>query len=169
MQALGKSFDYIIVDEAHHVEKAVNAVAKGIEMKGLPDGHNQTIARLSCKAFILASATLAQKNCTYSYSLERAITDGYLSDYEICAPIFDDTKGNTKKAIVALIKDTSAWSAVLAYCNDRKSGLEFEMMLREDGIPAAYMDGLTKDADRKLLKEQFEQGTLRALVTVYLF
>lgn len=129
-------------------------------------GYLAIMNSIECKKIILMSATLISENIDYEYSLEKAIGDRMLTDYEICIPVFNNLN-DCKRELSGLIKENDCWKKILAYCNTAEEAKEFKIILQNNGITAEYFDGTTSIENRLKIIKNFETKELRVLVTVY--
>lgn len=155
-------FDVLIVDEAHHIY--VPAVYKDAQ-QGMEDGRaerkslKQTINGIVTRRRIHLSATL--NDPTYTYPLEKAIEEGYLTDYDISIPLYDAPISDTE--VKALLDNHPEYRSVLLYSNSVVRAKKVQLVI---GDSCGFMDADTSMQERKLLLRKFSEGSLRALSTV---
>src|SRR5581483_6914771 len=89
------------------------------------------------------------KPLAYSYTLEQAIADKMLCDYEICIPVFDDDKKDTMPKLAELIaENVGVWNHILVYCNTVDKSKHFAEVLQKQGVRSEFFDGHTRLEDR---------------------
>lgn len=159
-------YDVIIVDEGHHIY--VPDIYDTIIIDKVFTGVIQ-----SMKGFkLFMSATLDEWD--FKIELRDMIERRYLSDYVIVLPLLPEAMQGTKedadiiktKKSLQLLQKYQQFRKVLAYCNTRKSGRAFNAMAAEFGIESMFFDGDTPVDERIDIIDQFENGTVRMLVTV---
>lgn len=174
--------DLIIVDEAQHA--VANTWRKIIEYfpNALVIGFTATPARLSGDGLGVIFQALA-----LGPSVRELIDMGNLSPFEYFSPPvvadFTDIKvkyGDYQTADVALKMDKSEiigdviatyrkladGKRAIAYCASCEHAEHVAKSFNDAGIPAAYIDGKTPDAIRKLAIEQFRTGVVKILTNV---
>ena len=123
------------------------------------------IFALKTRKFLLGSATLAQP-WDFCYSMAQAIFDGIICDYTLCIPVFEAGPGTHDLGLVKLIHQHHEWQGILAYLNSRAEAKQFQQLLNDNGIEAAYLDGKMSHPVRAAILEEFRTGNWRVLVTV---
>ena len=174
--------DLIILDECQHA--VANTWRKVIEHfpSSLIVGFTATPARLSGDGLGVIFQALA-----LGPSVRELIDMGNLSPFEYFSPPvvadFTDIKvkyGDYQTADVALKMDKSEiigdviatyrkladGKRAIAYCASCEHAEHVAKSFNDAGIPAAYIDGKTPDAIRKLAIEQFRTGVVKILTNV---
>lgn len=153
----GLTFGTVIIDEGHHLEN-------------VPEQEEPTyrglVLQIPAKRKFFFSATLNGEDIDFSYGLNTAIIEKYLTDYDIIIPVVSNTD-HIPQAMVKLLNTRLDLRWVLAYCNSRESANDFNTLLNERGIKSAYFDGTTPMSQRQEYIKQFEAGIYRVLVTVH--
>ncbi|MDD4930686.1 MAG: helicase-related protein [Candidatus Colwellbacteria bacterium] len=170
-----------IVDEGHHLEKFEDESEE--EKKESDDdfitfedegesekGHLEGISSLSFQKEIHFSATFGNSNIDYTYTLEDAIEQGYLCDYDIIVPVVDkEISVDIPKVLVDLLYKRQDLTKILAYCNSRDSGKKFTQLLNDNGIKSKFVDGTMNIKKRQEIINSFTKGDIRVIVSVYVF
>ena len=171
----GIDFTGVVVDEAHHADN-----------NGVEGGSLDAIATITERSprTLRFSATFDDEvdpnEIIYSYTLDQAIDDGYLTDYEIVVPSLrpfvevaasvaadeETPKLDSQPALAGAIANHPTWGHVLAYCNERPAGQRFVEECKAAGLTAAYFDGDTSLEERRKIISRFERGAIRVLSTV---
>eukprot|EP00434_Breviolum_minutum_P004561 symbB.v1.2.004024.t1/scaffold227.1/size261201/10 len=137
-------FDAVFVDEAHHP----------LPPK-LPKG----------KELFQFSATLEEeKGIDFQYTMGKAIEDGVLCDYDITVPAVTAHHAYVCLADL-LLKQAGRFRRVLAYCNSVAEAKRFQMVLKELGLAAWHINGMTGWKERKRVMDGFT-GVLKKPVHV---
>ena len=141
-------FHTILVDEAHHPLP-----------KKLP----------KAKELFQFSATLEEEEgIDFQYTMGKAIEDRVLCDYDITVPAVTAHHAYVCLADL-LLKQAGRFRRVLAYCNSVAEAKRFQMVLKELGLAAWHINGMTGWKERKRVMDEFT-GTLtkpvHVLVTV---
>lgn len=158
-----ENVDTTIIDEGHHLEGILETKEDDYEQFQMT--YRNEILNLTKRRWFL-SATLDETEVDFRYDFETAITEKYLSDYDIIIPVFDKDV-NIKDGLVSLLNDRLDLRYVLAYCNSTKQGKKFTELLIENDITAAYLDANTNVDERLRIIKKFESGEYRVLVSVY--
>ena len=186
-----KELEYalVVVDEGHHLEKSLNeereesdtdegeGESEGEEEESSDEeedergGYLRKICKLKTRKILLTSATLDEDDsrpCLFRYDLERGISEGFLTDYNIAIPVLCGEKKNDRKpALTQLIKENLfQWNHILAYCNRREEAERFCALLRELNVSCAYIDGRNSVMEREQVFNKFLRGEIRVLSTV---
>ena len=144
------NFEFLIIDEAHHLENQ--------------DGkYNQEIRKLQYKQFINFSATFnKQDSIDFKYNLRQAINDNYLLDYRLYFEIF--TGENYLNALVSVIKNKRVeWSPMFIYFNNTTRAKDFNQLLQQAGIKSEFISGKDDCKTRKIVKDKFELQEIEIL------
>ena len=137
-------FNAVFVDEAHHPLPAK-----------LPKR----------KELFQFSATLeGEEGVDFQYTMGKAIEDGVLCDYDITVPAVTAHHAYVCLADL-LLKQAGRFRRVLAYCNTVAEAKRFQMVLRELGLAAWHINGMTHWKERKRVMDEFT-GSLKKPVHV---
>ena len=142
-------FDYLIIDEAHHLEEE-NVFFKQIR-------------ELKYKQILNFSATFKNKlNIDYQYSLRQAINDNYLSDYRLIFEIFDNE--NYNNGLVQIIKEKLiSWTPMFIYFNTTKRAQTFNNLLRQYEIKSEIISGEHPSSFREKVRKDIEEQRIDIL------
>ncbi len=142
-------FKYKFIDEAHHLESEdsklrdkINSIKADKEINFSATFHDQT-------------------NLDFNYPMNKAIEDGYISDYALHIEYF--TKGDKFNELVNMIKNNMHWSPMFIYFNSTNRCIKFAKKLVEAKINATYMVGSTKVSRRTKIRQSIIDGTLNVL------
>jgi superfamily II DNA or RNA helicase len=160
-------FNNHIVDEAHIIDKKVYEKK---DKKYL----NKVKALTQNKAIYL-SATFPKHvaneiDPACIYTMEQAIKDEFVNDYEICVPIIGgkstDSKSLKWHGIIKYLKDRVDMLSVLVYFNRTADAKEFANLCRKNGIQAESIDGRDRKDHRKNILNKFKTRKIRVLASV---
>jgi len=142
-------FDYIIIDEAHHLEEETVFYKQ--------------IRELKYKQLLNFSATFKNKlNIDYQYTLRQAINDNYLSDYRLIFEIFDNEIYN--KGLIQIIKDKIiSWTPMFIYFNTTKRASLFNNLLQQSGIKSEFICGEHPSSFREKVRQDIEEQKIDIL------
>src|SRR5581483_6296889 len=142
-----ENIDTIIIDEGHHLdgdrtgelEEAADPSKKKDDMASSSSGaakdlrsYKRGILSMTARRRFFFSATLDSADnddIDFRFDTEQAINSGYLSDYDIIIPVFENGM-DIKQGLITLLSDRLDLQYVLAYCNNRQSGQDFTMSLK---------------------------------------
>ena len=156
-------FDVIFIDEAHHIYRPeIYVDNETIYDDTEEESFKDIINNLNAEKKIYLSATIDDAN--YKYSMRDAIDNGYLTDYDIHIPAYDDNI--TNQNIVDLINLHDEYRKILAYCNSVDNAKEISEYLNKHQIISASFDGETPLKQRMKHINDFENENIRILVTV---
>ena len=130
------------------------------------DNYIKTIKYLTkYKNNVYMSATIDQQNDFeyYKKDIRDMIIQGYLSDYTINVPIFEEDPSN-KNICWHLVKN---YSHIIIYCSNKKEGSEINKLLNKlvKGC-SDYIDCDTSKSKRDIAINKFKSGKLTFLVNV---
>lgn len=148
-----RAFEYIFVDEAHHVdgkeENYLGEIWKSINREG--------------KSSVMVSASLGGET-HYNYTLRDAINDGICCDYDIRISYFKDRPSMME--IAKYIKDNQEYLSILAYCNSIESARELAKECVKIGVTAASLSCEENKKTRGATIKKFKEGGVRVLISV---
>lgn len=145
----GIEFKYKFIDEAHHLETESLVIRNKIN-------------KIKAEKEINFSATFNdQNNLDYNYSIDKAITEGWISDYIIHVEYF--TKGDRTKSMIGMICDNMGWAPMFIYFNTTDRAIDFCEELIKCGIKADYLIGKDSDAKRKKVKDCVINGIIKVV------
>jgi len=156
-------FNVIFIDEAHHIYRPEiytdnETIFDDTEEESLKN----IINNIMTEKQIYLSATV---DCAdYEYSLRDAIDNKYLTDYDITIPVYDNDV--TNKNIYDLVYNHPEYRHILAYCNTCDKARELSNYLDKNNITSRFFDGTTPMKKREDYIKDFENGSIRILVTV---
>ncbi len=140
---------YKIIDEAHHLESEDSEIRKQIDI-------------LPCEKELNLSATFHNQDILdFNYPMNEAITDGYISDYQMVIGYFET--GDKTDELVSLIKNHPEWSPIFVYFNSTEKSKNFNNKLKEINIHSTYLTGKTSSIDRENTKKKIENGELQVV------
>ena len=185
-----KDFDFIIVDEAHHIMKPEiymideeeysdeDEDETEDETEDESESEDEDKVYVNNKTYIniiksyqkynnnvYLSATIDKTNSFdyYSKDLREMIDSGYLCDYNIKIPIFTDDPTNTN-ICKYLVKN---YRNIIVYCNSQKEGITINKILNKiQKNCSAYIDCNTSYSVRNKILKKYKSGDLPFLVNV---
>jgi superfamily II DNA or RNA helicase len=147
-------FDYIVVDEAHHIE---NRCFEEEERTYLD------IILADERPKIELSATITGE-IDYEYTMRQGINDKILVDYQIHIPVYSSLK--SKNPLVDYLLDHPEFTNILAYCNSHESAMTTCDLFNENGISASYIISKTSKKERNKILKEFREQKIRVLLSV---
>jgi len=151
----GKSFELIVVDEAHHLE-GFNKETKW----------RQHLKNITTSKYVLLSATLEDENVDVDYDMQFGIKNKYIADSCLVIPVFKENIGGYMEQYPTLLKRHPEFKHTLAYCNSKESGKKFNEILNNSGIKSIYFDGETDVKIRQQYIKEFENSKYQVMVTI---
>jgi superfamily II DNA/RNA helicase len=182
-----KDFDYIFVDEAHHI--SVPEIYKidnddyysdddSDDDSDESDESEEDVESVDNKTYIKMIKSYQKYNNNiylsatidkidgfdyYTKDIRDMIDKNYLCDYQITIPIFTDDPSN-KNICQYLIKN---YRNVIIYCNSQKEGLLINKLMNKiQNKCSEYIDCNTRKSDRNKIIEKYIKGNLPFLVNV---
>ncbi len=159
-----------------NIEKLSNMSEEGTESdeqseteeeKSKNNNYLSSIHSLKFNKKIKFSATFKDvSKCDYVYSLDKAITDKYLTDYNIIIPTLN-IKDDIQIGLCKLLLQQPELVYVLAYCNSINSANDFSKLLIKHKITSVCLTNKTSLKQREKYIRQFEKGEIRVIVSVY--
>jgi len=186
-----ETWDYLIVDEAHHFEYKKNGENEESESENDEENEESEseesendeeneeseseesesekktyydLIRKGMKRFntIELSATLTGE-VDYEYNLRQGINDGILCDYQIRVPHFTSRSDD---GIVKYLIDKPEFLSILAFCNRIDSANKFNDKLIEYGFNSVVLTSETSKKERNRIIEGFKNGEIKIIVSV---
>jgi superfamily II DNA or RNA helicase len=137
---------YLFIDEAHHLENEDSKIMENVE-------------KLDYGKKICFSATYNKvNNLDYNYPLNKAIENGWISDYVLQFQYYTD--GDRMDAVVDMISKRPEYFPMFVYFNSIKRSKMFYEKLKKNGVKVAYIDGKTSRSKREKIKKGLENGTI---------
>ena len=180
-------FDYIIIDEAHHIvtpeiykiDNNSNNISDNSDCDNSDNSDSDnTYDKNDYKKYlriiksyqkyknnIYLSATIDKLDGFdyYTKDLREMIDNKYLSDYIITIPIFTDDPSN-KNICEYIIKN---YQNIIIYCNTQKEGLQINNMMNSiQKNCSSYIDCETKRSERNKIIDKYKSGNIPFLVNV---
>ena len=142
-------FKYKFIDEAHHLED------KDSKLK-------PQMNEIKAEKEINFSATFHnQDELDYKYPMDKAIEEGYISDYKLHIEYF--TSGNKINSLIELIKNNIDWIPIFIYFNNTERCKEFAKLLNKNEISSNYLIGTDNQTKRNEIRENIINGELKVL------
>ena len=140
------NYDMIFIDEAHHI----------IGSEPETETYVKTILELKRKFTVYLSATLdLETNYDYEYTLDQAINEGYLTDYEINT--YDIDLFHKEEELVKIIKKHQEYKHIIIYCRYAKTANKMNDFLNSNDIYSDVVLGDTPKIYRKVKVKQFNE------------
>lgn len=159
------NWNMIFVDEAHHIlgSELYNS------MKQSNDSNNgsyiNTILNLNSVITIYLSATIDLKTIyDYEYSMDQAIENKYLVDYEIDLMYID--RKNRETDLIRIINENKEYKHIIIFCNTKTKATHLTKILIEFGIKSDIVTSDTKKTKRDEIFNSFNAGNLKVIVSV---
>ena len=152
------------------IRPSMNRIAKHlpVRFKFGDEGHHfqgdgklkKTFEKISCQKTILLSATFYETETDFKITKREAIDMNLISDYRLILQYFE---GNRTNALLEMIKNNAEWFPLFIYFNSTKKAKEFQTLLKENGIQAAFLDGKSSDTQREKVREGFVDGLINVV------
>ena len=146
-----EQFDYVVIDEAHHYEYT-RIYKHQTEDYGLKSHVN----KLNYSQLIKLSATI--DNPDFELSLNTAINNGYICNYEVDIQILDVINYNS---ILKILEYHKEYFKCLIYCSRVETVKELNNYLNENGIKSDFITSEININDRKKI---LENSDLRCVI-----
>ena len=163
-------YDMIFVDEAHHIigSKLYKYYNEVIQIK---ESYINTIEKLECTLKVYLSATIDVKHFENSYELDfnRAIKEGYLTDYEFNILYVEPNFEENYRKLVKIINENKEYKHIIIYCNRIETAEYINDLLNKHKIISHVIvsrsDNSTELKREKIL-EDFRNGLVKVLCSV---
>ena len=144
-----QEFQYVFIDEAHHVENG---------QKRYDD-----IQQIKKEKELLLSATFRgpKEELDFYMGLREGIDEGYLSDYRFRCLYF--TSGDRTKSLLLWIVENQDLFPMFLYFNSTERAKAFDKLLKEQGVRSEYLIGTDNKKKRKRVEEEVKGGHLNVL------
>ena len=163
-------YDMIFVDEAHHIigSKLYKYYNEVIQIK---ESYIDTIKNLECTLKIYLSATINVKHIENSYELDfnRAIKEGYLSDYEFNILYVEPDFEENYRKLVKIIKENKEYKHIIIYCNRIETAERINELLNKHEIISHVIVSKSENCSelkREHILEDFRNGLVKVLCSV---
>jgi superfamily II DNA or RNA helicase len=144
-----QEFKYRFIDEAHHLENENSAI-------------KNKISKIKAEKEINLSATFHdQSSLDFKYSINDAITDGWISDYLLHIEYF--TKGDKTSAMIDMVCDNMEWAPMFIYFNSTERAVGFCNKLKKRGVKAEYLIGTDSEKKRARVKRGVIGGDVKVV------
>jgi len=175
-------FDYIIIDEAHHILKCMKenkkykkALEKEKEDYIDKNGDNllqidnnkkiyDDINNKDCiKFYFSATLLFINKEITYYYSMDKAIEDNIINDFNIVIhqiPEINDLN------IIKTLQIHPEYKRILIYCNRIDKIIKLTKLFNKYNIPSDYLSSDIDKRKRKEILKKLYDGKLRVVFSV---
>lgn len=150
------SFDCVIVDEAHHVDKTIEKL----------NGYLREIASIPNAIYL--SASFGKRIIDYTYSMRTAITDGNLTDYDIIIPycVKSSVENYFDNCLINYFQQHPEFLSVLVYFNRIVDAQAFAVRCVKSGIAAISMSCEETLRERNEILDKFRSGSIRLIASV---
>ena len=175
-------FDYIYIDEAHHILKKYNENNEDenneeleiIEENKEDENINSALNSINNKYIYnnitkskaikyYFSATLPNIELDYKYSIDEAIKDNIILNFNCCIhkiPTLDN------KNIIYTLKIHPEYERILCYCNSINKIKELTKLFNNYGLSSDYLDGNMTLKKRLNIINKLTNGNIRVLFSV---
>lgn len=164
------SFDMIFIDEAHHIlgSELYSKYKDKIDfIKADEEDETYLCSILNLKSIITVylSATIdIESEYDYEYSMDQAIKDKYLCDYEI--DMCYVSNDNREQELIRIINENKEYKHIIIFCNKISTANKLNIVLNQNNILSSVLTGKTKTNERNLLLESFKNGNLKVICSV---
>ena len=163
-------YDMIFVDEAHHIigSKLYKYYNEIIEMN---ESYIDIIKNLECTLKIYLSATINVKHIENSYELDfnRAIKEGYLTDYEFNILYVEPNFEENYHKLIKIIKENKEYKHIIIYCNRIETAEYINKLLNKYKIISHIIVSKSENSTelkREKILEDFRNGLVKVLCSV---
>lgn len=163
-------YDMIFVDEAHHIigSKLYKYYNEVIQMN---ESYIDAIKNLECTLKIYLSATIDVKRIKNSYELDfnRAIKEGYLTDYEFNILYVEPKFEENYRKLVRIIKENKEYKHIIIYCNRIETAEYINDLLNKHKIISHVIVSKSENSTelkREKILEDFRNGLVKVLCSV---
>jgi len=176
------NFDYIIVDEAHHIlkwmkesKKYKKAIEK--EKENFIDNNGDNLEQINTnkliyddinnkdciKFYFSATLLFINKEITYYYYMDKAIEDNIINDFNIVIhqiPEINDLN------IIKTLQIHPEYKRILIYCNRIDKIQKLSKLFNKYNIPSDYLSSNIDKRKRKEILKKLYDGKLRLVFSV---
>jgi len=176
------NFDYIIIDEAHHIlrwmkesKKYKKAIEK--EKENFIDNNGDNLEQINTnkliyddinnkdciKFYFSATLLFINKEMTYYYSMDKAIEDNIINDFNIVIhqiPQISDIN------IIKTLQIHPEYKRILIYCNRIDKIQKLSKLFNKYNIPSDYLSSDIDKRKRKEILKKLYDGKLRVVFSV---
>lgn len=168
------SYDIAFIDEAHHIisPKLYSKSQRQMDMniKPLDSDYITSILNIDTKLTVNLSATLDLNENGYEYKFEKAISEGYLTDYEInilyVDKLFDNGINNDYNQIVRVINENKEYKHIIIYCNRIETAESCNRLLNNNNIVSYVVTSDMTTNQREKRISDFRNGLVRVICCV---
>lgn len=159
-----RKYSKIFIDEAHHIDSPKIYEDDKETNESFISKIKSDIAKSNNIVMLSATLDNSENFDYYSYSIRDAINDGYISDYQIVCPIFNNDPSD-ENIVKYLIEKGESHCVV--YTNTIKKCKEIEYIFNKllPGCCKSVTSRTRKKARNDIIKE-FNDGKIRFLVNV---
>ena len=170
-------YDMLFIDEAHHIigyEKyKKNCRFLDID-ENLSDeelNYMTLIQNIDTKTTINLSATIDVKSeDDYEYKFDEAISEGYLTDYEInilyVDSLFNNGDKNNYNQIATVINENKEYKHIIIYCNRIETAEKCNLVLNNNEIISYVLTSNMSLNQREQRLKDFRNGLVRVICSV---
>ena len=127
------------------------------------------IQNLNSVLKVYLSATIDVKNIdnpTYELSIDKAIEEGYLSDYEFNILYVDPSFDTNYKQLVEIINENKEYKHIILYCNRIETANYINDMLRNNGIISEVITSEQSKTKRNRILNDFRNELIKVICSV---
>ena len=152
-------FDFVIIDEAHHIQRP-----RIYRNEKNPDNNTQYLDiikfHLKSKFEFYFSATI--DNPDFVYTMDQAIEQKYLNDYQVEIHNITDNRFNSCR----LILQNSSYQKTVIYCNDINTCNNLNEYLIQNGLKSMSLTSMLNKQKRKYIINKFKNDEINILCSV---
>ena len=186
---INKRFDIIFIDEAHHIlgsklykyyntnvgsgensyEDSEQITITEIEPKSEYKSFIPKIQNLKSSIKVYLSATIDVKNVdnpTYELPFDKAIEEGYLSDYEFNILYVDPSFDTNYNQLIEIINENKEYKHIILYCNRIETANFINDMLRNNGIISDVITSEQSKTKRNRILNDFRNELIKVICSV---
>ena len=126
------------------------------------------IQNLNSSIEVYLSATIDVKNIDNSYELpfDKAIEEGYLSDYEFNILYVDPSFDTNYNQLVEIINENKEYKHIILYCNRIETANSINDMLRNNGIISEVITSEQSKIKRNRILNDFRNELIKVICSV---
>ena len=167
-KVLNNKYDIIFIDEAHHILGSKLYKYYDIDYKSEYNSFIPKIQNLNSVLKVYLSATIDVKNIDniFELSFDKAIEEGYLSDYEFNILYVDSDFDKDYHQLVDIINENKEYKHIILYCNRIETANSINKLLNKNNIISHTITSEDTKSKRNNILNNFRNGLIKVLCSV---
>ena len=139
-----------------------------IKDKSIHDSFITKIQNLNSTLKVYLSATIDVKNIENSFELsfDKAINEGYLSDYEFNILYVDSEFDTNYNQLVEIINENKEYKHIILYCNRIETAKSINKLLNNNNIISSVITSEERKSKRNRILNDFQNNLIKVLCSV---